>query len=431
MGRKYAKRKRKSKNNTSLCASLLLRRSRSEGVFLVVIVVLVYGLATYLYHFESSLKTSESKAITIEVKRKTPRLRKGKTTTHEPPESNWGNIGAIDPIVKKRMKQLQNLQQEQERNDCLIRPTFNMSKFELSLYGHKIEYMSKSYEVGMNYYQAALWGMYRFKILKAAMRQRQRVEKHPLVLVLGSGIGVFSLFADSLGARVYAISKQLVNCQLHYFSSKHKDMLNVEQIEASNTEDLWGQLYEALFSTILPTISGREVQLLEINLPGLGLKLLENFEIFDDVSVQGILLSLAPPQDWFNEAYDRHTLKQITNYGEKIFEMLTRKLKYEIRLLSSSELYSDLEGESEEPYMVLYKSHNHWKKLFRYMRGKRYRAQLWITRSAAIDELFALEMQPKRQVHGSNHGGTLWRRGDPGLFDAPRTRKQKNIPESP
>ena len=53
----------------------------------------------------------------------------------------------------------------------------------------------------------------------------------------------------------------------------------------ANTEDLWGQLYEALFSTILPTISGREVQLLEINLPGLGLKLLENFEIFDDVSV--------------------------------------------------------------------------------------------------------------------------------------------------
>ena len=100
-------------------------------------------------------------------------------------------------------------------------------------------------------------------------------------------------------------------------------------------------------------------------------------------------------------------------------------MDYEIRLLSSSEIYEDLGGDNEHQFMPLFQSHNHWKKLFRHMRGKKQSVQLWISRSVEIDEYFELEKKPKREIHGSNHGGKLWRPGDPRIFDGPRRRKHK------
>eukprot|EP00505_MAST-04D_sp_SCG-Rhode-Island_P004010 Stramenopile-MAST_4_protein_4010 len=112
---------------------------------------------------------------------------------------------------------------------------------------------------------------------------------------IGSGVGVFSLYAEFLGADTFALSTQYELCRLHYVASHTKHRLNLYNVEGRGNEDLWGQIYEKFHSVIASGLFGRAVGIMRINIPGLGLKFLDSLNrAIQENTIDNILLHVAP-----------------------------------------------------------------------------------------------------------------------------------------
>jgi hypothetical protein len=181
--------------------------------------------------------------------------------------------------------------------DCAGPVRAPLTSFEITLYGHKVTYFAPSNELGMSVFQHETLQHYDYKILKTAvfLSTLSKKETTPTVVDIGSGVGVFSLYAEFLGADTFALSTQYELCRLHYVASHTKHRLNLYNVEGRGNEDLWGQIYEKFHSVIASGLFGRAVGIMRINIPGLGLKFVDSLNrAIQENTIDNILLHVAP-----------------------------------------------------------------------------------------------------------------------------------------
>ena len=135
--------------------------------------------------------------------------------------------------------------------------------------------------------------------------------------------------------------------------------------------------------------------------------------------------TVCSPQDWLTDTSEIDTLSDKIRYGVEILRKLAGSYSYEIRILPTSANFHFIGGEDGKPFKTLFESHNHWSKLFRFMRAHSSYADLWLTRNLiGIDDQLRLESLPKPKRHGSAYAGRLWRPGDPNEFEIHHPRRR-------